>query len=167
MANPQWYQDWLNDLREDAREFGAFMADDISSKGELQFHYQQFLEDLRQLIDEWQPANPLVLLNRGTKAVHSIVERLAKKYDIPTDDNPTEEEIDTSGTLYGVPIVTSGLKRLLIQSDVSPRKIVFTSLQALAEYISELPIGVIQGIEEIKNSDGKIIGFRVWVSSSS
>lgn len=163
MLDPEYYLDWLANLREDGREFGTFMADHIETIGDLDYHYQQFYDDLVMLMDENREPNNLYLLGKGERAIEAIKRRLIKKFNIPAQPGEDEDTGEVSGNLFGKRVVTKTFKATLVSAGATRRKQLFTSLRELAEYISDVPDEYIQGIEEVLNDKGEIIGFYVWV----
>lgn len=155
MKYPDWYRDWLDSVREDAREFGEWRASDMSNTGDVQYHYHQFLLELGAIIDEEKPLNSHKWLDRGTREIDKIVNRLSDKYSIPDDD--------TQPSLYSAEGAMFGYKT--IDPDNPPigavrRKQLFTSLAALIDYLFDVPYPA--GIQEVR-VNGVVIGYYLWV----
>lgn len=163
MLDPEYYLDWLANVREDGREFGTFLADEIETIGDLDYHYQQFYDDLVQILDENRAPSKLKLLGKGERAIEAIKRRLIKKFNIPAQIGEEEEIGEASGNLFGKRVVTKSFRATLVSAGATRRKQLFTSLRELATYIEDVPDEYIQGIEEVLNDKGEIIGFYVWV----
>jgi hypothetical protein len=145
------YRAWLREVREDASEFGAWRADDITNTGDLDYHYNQFLLDLAQQLEDNGSIKGYQWLDKGAQAINQIKEKLQSKFDIPTDEETRGEYSGGLGT-FSVINDTSGLIK---------RKKVFLTLAEITDYIIDVPYPA--GIEIVYNSDGSVKEYYLWV----
>lgn len=154
MKYPDWFKDWITNLREDAAEFGAFRASEIGDTADLHFHYNQFLIDLAALIEEEDLSHATRWLKIGERTIGKITDKLAAKFEIPAAEKSTGEYRE--GTLFGYPIIDGNNPPV----GATRRKQLWLSLPALIEYILDVPYPA--GIEVVYNENG-VAGYYLWV----
>lgn len=150
------YRAWLREVKEDAKEFGQFRADDITSYVDLQYHYDQFLVDLGMSLDEIEAKDPVKWLAKAEKEIDKIKVKLTREYDLITS------EVDEEAYLEDEPIIYDGMTAEEFSSAGNKRrKRLFPDLASLLDYLKDVPYPA--GIQTVRNSSGKIIGYYIWV----
>lgn len=158
MKYPDWYRDWLDNVREDAREFGVWRAEELETIADLDYHYNQFLTDLAARIDENKPPDDYKWLARGEKEIAKLKNRLTDKYDIPVgDEGKAPNAIAQSGSLFGFPIIDPDNP----PSEAKRRNTLFPDLASIVDYTQDVPYPA--GFEPIY-ANGVVIGYYLWVS---
>jgi hypothetical protein len=150
------YREWKRNIKEDAREFGQWRLDNMSSYGDLDYHYEQFLSDLAMSLDEINVKDAFKWLTLAEKEIHKIKEKLVKRFpEITQDDDESQIEKDD-------PIVfaVSGGKEFEIAGH-KRRKRLFPDLASLVDYIKDVPYPA--GIQIIRDDNNKVVGYYIWV----
>lgn len=169
------YREWLSRIRQDAREMGVWQAEVIQTRGDLDYHYQQFYDDLNSELENENSPNIALWMGRAEGEILSITERLTKKFNIPDsqgqDPNEKEEEGEedsgtyADGTILGFRIVTPSYKRTIIALGGKRKAQVFPTLSDLQQYLDGIPRAAIMGIEE-HVVNGVVRGFYLWVGDT-
>ena len=166
------YREWQSNIRQDAKELGAFALDSIESVGDLREHFEQFYNDLVETWDEEELPNRQLWLGRAQQEVNRIVDKLRNKYNIPEDeDQDTDEDNETynderDGTILGFQVVTKDNKPLLIAAGVERRQQIYPTLGDLESGIEGIPRAAIHGVEVKYSSNGKVLGYYIWVGGT-
>lgn len=138
----------------------------------------RFLDQIVNEYNQYLTANGLDRDLWGDRAVDYAYERYTKvvqKYTLPEglfpDENepdiPPEEDIppepEQDGKLFGKDILTSENKAF-VRSRGKPRKRILLTLEELERYVNRVPY--VLAIQILKDSSGKVIGYRVWVEAA-
>lgn len=168
----QVYAEWLSEVKQAARDL-KISSHYLFTTQASDLYFQQYLRELEERFEEDETLpNPFYWIERGASIIEDIKEKLFDK-EITQEGIPIgqidEDKFET--TRLGVEYF--GL-RLLTPEEIfdakaegaTSRASVFDSIASLLEYVSEIPVGAIVGAETIYNSEGEVIGFKVWVSNS-